>query len=144
LGRYRFKVYAEPGHFGGRETVSLADLAGTPVVTMPMSMQPSAMATMQHALVAAGVTDFTVIDLQDWIAVPQLLRRKRAATLGLGSPDSPMTSILSAGGMEATRLTDDVDFALGIAWRGDHPDPRIADLVAHVHPLPGEPPEEID
>ena len=146
LARYRFSVFADPSHeFGERSSVTLRDLVGTPILSMPESMQPTAMSAMTSRLREAGLSDLTVLDREEWYSVPQVLRRTGAVMLGMRTVDGPVSSVLASGGLISLPLSEgELDFSLGLAWPEWSTDPRVAELAAGLRPRADEPVEEID
>jgi DNA-binding transcriptional LysR family regulator len=146
LARYRFSVFADPTHqFGERTSVTLRDLVGTPILSMPESMQPTAMSAMTSRLTDAGLSDFTVLDLQDWFTVPQVLRRTGGVILGMRTAEGPVSSVLASGGLISIPLADgELEFSLGLAWPEWTADARVLELAAALHPRAHEPVEVIE
>ncbi len=146
LAVYNFRVFAHPDHdFGGRDEITLAELAGAHLVTMPSTMQPAAMAPMNDRLRAAGLTDLTELDLSDWVTAPQVLRRTGGVMLGMRTEDSPFSAFMAAGHLTSIPLArGEIEFTLGVAWRENHTDPRVATIAGGLHPLVGEPIDELD
>lgn len=146
LAVYNFRVFADPDHdFGDREQITLSELAGAQVVTMPSTMQPAAMAPMNDRLRAAGLTILPELDLSDWVTAPQVLRRTGAVMLGMLTEDSPFSAFMAAGHLKSVPLAKgEIEFTLGVVWRENHPDARVATVAGSLRPQAGQPIDELD
>jgi DNA-binding transcriptional LysR family regulator len=143
LGTYQFSILTEPGHeLSTLRSVTLSDLAGYHLLTLPLIMQPTAMQGMRDALTAAGVLSVTEVDLKDVINMRARMRRNGDILLGSLADDTPIARIVPTADVAVIPLApDELNFEIGIAWR-THDTVHAAavnKLVAEIEPVPGQP-----
>ncbi len=148
LGRYQLRVYADPSHqIAGKAVVTLPELIGSPVVALPLSLSllPIMMAAVNERLRQVGLGDITELSLEDWIGLPQVLRKSGGVLIGNRSAENAISTALELKGLISVPLAeDDFRIIVGVAWSETTANGRLRHLANLLDPLPSAPIEIID
>jgi DNA-binding transcriptional LysR family regulator len=148
LARYQLRVYAEPGHpIAGKEVVTLSELVGSAVVTLPLSLSatPVILAAANERLRQVGLGEIVELSLEDWLVLPQVLRKTGQVLIGNRSAENAISTVLESDGLVSVLLAeDDFRIIIGVAWSETTANERVRDLAQKLDPLPSEPIDIID
>lgn len=137
LASYEWSVLTDPSSvFAGRPSLTLNDLAGVPILSVAVTAQPATTESVNARLAEAGLTDVSVLDMQDWIKVPQILRSGGGVMFGGSSPDSVFAGFVASGQLISIPLADgELEISLGAAWPTRSNDPQLLKLIAGIDAL---------
>ncbi len=119
LARYRYGVWGAGAVDLPRDRpISLSDLSGQRLLTLPLMMQPVPMARMLQTLQNAGIASVDEVDLRDIIGLQSRLARTGELMLVCPSDDLPTTRFFDFAAADVIPIDDDeIDFRVGLAWR---------------------------
>ncbi|WP_378148689.1 LysR substrate-binding domain-containing protein [Cnuibacter sp. UC19_7] len=144
LARYRYSVMvSERTELPGDGPLLLSDLRGQRLLSLPLMMQPTPMATMLGRIRDAGVESIEEIDLRDVIGLRSRIDRTGELMLVSRSDDLPTTRFFDLEHATLRPLADDeLDFEVGLAWRERDAVHReaISAIVEAMRPPGGVPP----
>lgn len=123
--------------------LTLSDLAGRRILSLPLIMQPTPMRIFLDGITAAGVESIEEVDLRDMVGLQARMARTGELMLITPSDDLPSARFFDLSETNVYPLSDgEITFEVGLAWRSRdvlHRD-QISAITAAVAPPTGQVP----
>lgn len=123
--------------------LTLSDLAGRRILSLPLIMQPTPMRILLDGITAAGVESIEEVDLRDMVGLQARMARTGELMLITPSDDLPSARFFDLSETNVYPLDDgEITFEVGLAWRSRdvlHRE-QISAITAAVAPPAGQVP----